>query len=309
MGNIHANFKIFKSNKGSSVIIFAITLTVITGIAALSVDYGVIVLQKAILSAAVDSAALAGAQELAANSGNAKDTAQSYVLKNQANVKETEITIDPDNRGIEVNATQTVENYFAKTFNKKNQDISAVAKAKIENIKSLSGARPLAVVQQTFDYGKLYTLKEGGGDGTTGNYAALALGGAGASNYGSNLLNGYSGTISVGDVIDTETGNMAGTTQSSINQLMQQCDHNPPCTYESYNIKCPRVIFIPVVNTLTVNGKKCVKVLGFATFFLEGVTSYGGQADVTGRFITYSMQGATASDIGDFGTYGIRLVK
>lgn len=301
--------RMLNNNRGTSVVIFAIILTVITGMAALSIDFGVIVFQKAQLSAAVDSAALAGAQELVSNPENAKIMAQNYVLKNQANVKNTDITIDPDNRGIEVKAVLTVNNYFAKSFDKNNEDISATAKAKVENIKSLNGARPLAVVQQTFEYGKLYTLKEGGGDGTSGNYAALALGGTGGSNYGNNLLNGYSGKISVGDLIDTETGNMSGNTQSSINQLMLQCNHTPPCTYDSYNVNCPRVIFISVVDTLIVNGRKCVKVVGFATFFLEGVTSYGGQADVTGRFITYSMQGATASDIGDYGTYGIRLVK
>ena len=107
----------------------------------------------------------------------------------------------------------------------------------------------------------------------------------------------------------TETGNIAGTTETSINQLIHQCNHTPECTYDYYNKNCPRIMFIPVVNTLQVNGKKYVKVLGFATFFVEGVTNHAGQADVVGRFITYFMEGETSSRIDDYGTYGIRLIK
>ena len=298
-----------KGNKGTTTVIFALLLTTILGFAAFTTDIGIIVMERSKLSAAVDSAALAGAQELVVNPENSGTMAQEYVLKNQPEARSISISIDPDNRGIEVSAVETANIYFARVLNNSFADISTLAKARIENIKSLSGARPLAVVQQTFVYGREYTLKEGAGDGTTGNYEALALGGTGGSNYSGNMLDGYEGTISVGDLIYTETGNMAGNTHSTINQLINRCDHDPPCTYDSYKVNCPKVIFVPVVDTLAVNGRKCVRVLGFATFFLGGVTGDSGQADVTGRFITYNMQGETANDIGDFGTYGIRLVR
>jgi len=152
-------------------------------------------------------------------------------------------------------------------------------------------------------------LKEGAGDGTSGNYAAMDLGGSGASSYEEYLLNGYPGTLSVGDMILTETGNIKQKTITAINSLIHACYHSPSCTYTSYNKTCPRIIFVPVVNTLEVSGKKYVQVLGFGTFFLEGVTSSTGQADVIGRFITYHADGETSASINDYGTYGIRLIK
>ncbi|MCX7749264.1 MAG: Tad domain-containing protein [Clostridia bacterium] len=300
---------ILKNNRGSSIVFFTIILTVILGFAALTIDFGVIAYEKFRLTSSVDAASLAGAQELVANTGYTKEVAESYIYKNIQNVKNVVVSVDSSSRMLQVSSEKTVDNYFAKIFGKNSQDISAVSKARVENIKSLKGARPLAIVQQTFTYGKMYTLKEGGGDGTTGNYAAIALGGTGGSIYRNNLLNGYSGTITVNDVIPTETGNIAGTTVTSINELLGNCNHIPACTYQSYNKYCSKIIFLPVVNTLTVNGRKHIKVLGFATFFLEGVTSMGGQADVIGRFITYCMEGETSTTINDYGTYGIRLIK
>ncbi|MCX7921210.1 MAG: Tad domain-containing protein [Clostridia bacterium] len=309
---MHAPFSkkyLLKSNKGTSVVFFAIVLTVILGITALTLDIGVVVLEKSRLTHAVDAATLAGAQELVANSSNTRRVVEEYIYKNTGNLKDLSVLVDTSNRTVEVTAVKTVDYYFAKIFNKTMQDVSANAKAKVENIKSLKGARPLAIIQQTFVYGNLYTLKEGAGDALSGNYAAIALGGTGGSIYRDNILYGYNGTITVGDLIQTETGNISGTTETSINHLLRQCNHTPRCTYQYYNKNCATIIFIPIVNTLDVNGRKYVKVLGFGTFFLEGVTNRSGQADVIGRFITYSAQGETSNSVGDFGTYGIRLVK
>lgn len=298
-----------KSNKGVSMVIVAVSLTVLTICAALAVDVGVAAIGRANLSTALDAAALAGAQEFISNRVDTESMVRTYVEKNTDNLKEINITVDAAARVIQVNAIKTQESYFAKILGVDMFNISVTAAAKVENISSLNGARPLAVVQQNFTYGDIYTLKEGGGDGNTGNYAAIAAGGTGGSVYRDNLLYGYDGTIKVGDLIETETGNIAGSTETSINHLIHNCTHSPQCTYQYYNSNCSRIIFVPVVNTLDVNGRKYVKVLGFATFFLEGVTNHGGQADVIGRFITYNMAGQTSSDINDYGTYGIRLVK
>jgi Flp pilus assembly protein TadG len=302
-------YKIINSQKGTSAVLFSAILTLLAVCAAITIDVGAGIVEKSKLSNAVDSAALAGAQELVSQRENTDNMVKSYLEKNSGEVERIDIKIADDDRTIEVSGVKSVDSYFSKIFGINKFDVSASATAKVENIKSLNGARPLAVIQQTFSYGKVYTLKEGGGDGTSGNYAAMALGGNGASKYGNNLLNGYEGTISVGDMIQTETGNIAGTTETSINHLVHECTHTPPCTYQSYNRNCARIIFIPVVDSLMINGKKYVKVLGFATFFLEGVTSHGGQADVIGRFITYNMEGETSSEINDYGLYGIKLIN
>lgn len=295
-----------KNNRGTSIVIFALALIMITGMAALVLDIGDIAMEKAILSNSVDSAALAAAFELVTNKSNASNIAAEYVKKNDSTLKSVTCTIDPDYRGIQVSATNNVKYYFANVFGFKNKDITSTAKARAENISALAGIRPIAVVQQTFTYGRLYTLKEGGGGGQNGNYAPIDLGGTGAQIYQNNLENGYNGTIRIGDIIYTETGDIAGPTNLAIQRLIGQCSD----TYTTYHLNCPRVIFLPVVNTLFVNGKKAIQVLGFATFFLEGVTvAPNGKADVIGRFITYCMDGETSTTASDFGTYSLKLVK
>jgi len=301
--------KIIKTSKGHSTVLLAIMFTIIAGFAALAIDIGSVVIEKSRLSAALDSAALAGVQELMANKDNTRNIVEGYINENTGSVENLEVNVDLAAKSVEVKASRTVNFYLARFLGRDSQSIYAEAKAKAENIKSLKGTRPLAVIKQEFHYGQQYTLKEGAGGGTSGNYAAIAMGGVGGSDYRNNFLYGYSGTITVGDLIETETGNKAGATEESVNYLIGRCEHTPPCTYNRYNPDCSRILFIPVVNTLDVNGRKYVKVLGFATFFLEGASKSNGQADVTGRFISYNAQGQTSSDIDDFGTYGIRLIK
>jgi Flp pilus assembly protein TadG len=301
--------KLLKSRKGTTFVFFAIVLVVIIAFTSLSVDVGVIVFEKAKLSNTVDAAALAGAQELVTNALNTKNVVNEYISKNNIGLKETTITVSESERYVRVTSSKNVKTYFANVFGNSSKDVTSTAKAQVENISALSGCRPIAVIKQTFIYGNIYVLKEGAGDGFSGNYAAISLGGNGGAVYENNLLNGYSGTIRVGDTIPTETGVIAKKTSNSIATLISRCDHTPPCTYTYYNKNCSRIIFIPVVDTLYVNGKKHIKVLGFATFFLEGAVNSGGQTDIIGRFITYHADGETSPDINDYGTYGIKLVK
>lgn len=114
-----------------------------------------------------------------------------------------------------------------------------------------------------------YILKEGGGDGTNGNYGGLELCGSGASTYLSNIINAYDGPLSVGDYVSTEPGNMSGPTSQGINTLIRECNHVPKCTYDNYEPDCPRIITVVVVDSLAVNGRKDVKTVGFATFSKE----------------------------------------
>ncbi|TYQ18059.1 UNVERIFIED_CONTAM: putative Flp pilus-assembly TadE/G-like protein [Acetivibrio alkalicellulosi] len=302
-------FHILKSQKGTSLVFFAIMLTVIAGFAAISVDIGLISYEKAKLSNTVDAAALAGAQELLVNFSNTENIVNTYIDKNNSGLSEISIIADNLTRSVEVSATKPVNSYFAKVFGVLSQDVFASAKASVENISAMGGARPFAVVQQTFVYGNLYTLKEGASDGYSGNYNAIALGGSGTNIYENNLLYGYDGIISVGDIIPTEPGVVARRTERAINTLVDNCNHLPACTHTEYKVNCSRIIFIPVVNTLEVNGRAYVLVLGFATFFLEGADFMGGHTEIHGRFITYQAQGETSPDVNDYGTYGIKLIK
>lgn len=131
--------------------------------------------------------------------------------------------------------------------------IDAAALAAVFPITGASGVRPLAVEKFDFQFGTEYVLKQGAGGSYNGNFGAVALGGKGANNYRNNIKYGYGGLLRIGDWVSTEPGNMSGPTQESIDYLMNQCSHTPKCTISQYDPSCPRVITIPIVNTLEVN--------------------------------------------------------
>ena len=137
----------------------------------------------------------------------------------------------------------------------------------------------------------------------------MALGGTGASNYRYKLKYGYENTLKIGDWIETETGNMPSPTQEGVDHLMNGCTHTPKCTFAQYNVNCTRIIPLPMVNTLHVDGRKDVQIIGFAMFIVEGYQYNGGHLEVTGRFIRYAGAGDIDSNAQNFGFTGVKLVE
>jgi hypothetical protein len=64
-----------------------------------------------------------------------------------------------------------------------------------------------------------------------------------------------------------------------------------------------------VVNTLDVNGRKPVVVVGFASFFIEDYVDNGGHSQITGRFIQTIIDGEMGDGAADFGTRSIKLIE
>ena len=73
---------ILKSEKGASVMFFAIALTFIAVCAALTIDIGAVMADKSKFSTAVDAAALAGVQELISKSENEDNIVNNYMEQN-----------------------------------------------------------------------------------------------------------------------------------------------------------------------------------------------------------------------------------
>jgi hypothetical protein len=298
------------SQKGTSMVVFAVALLLIMGCASITVDLGLIMNEKAKVSCAADAGALAGAQELPDNRENAVAVSKEYLQKNGVDSSTAEITVSDDGNSIAVKTKKMVDYYFARVLGFDKGEVSASATAKTAPISGVSeGARPFAIENQALVFDVQYILKEGGGSGTTGNYGGLALGGNGAAVYLSNIINGYDGSLSVGQYVSTEPVNISGPTGTGINTLIKDCDHVPKCTYDNYQPDCPRIITVVIVDSLDVKGKKEVKIVGFASFFLEGVDGSGKNSIVRGRFIRITGVGETSDTQTDYGLRGIRLVK
>lgn len=295
-----------KNKRGSVAVVSALVLTALMGFAALVTDAGILYFNRMELSNMADAAVMAGAQDLP-DTSLALQTSRLYAQRNGNSEDQVYFTISGSNRIISANATRKVPTFFAKLFNIYSAEVHANAAAAVQPISVYTGVVPLGVVKQDFVFGTTYTLKVGGGDGMTGNYGALALGGKGGSNYRDNLLHGYDGQIHAGDWLYTETGNMAGPTKDGINYRVAQ---DPYATYDTVRSDSPRVIVLPVLDSFDVNGRGEVLVVGFATFFLEGATGSGTQCSVQGKFLRkYVPDGETSASGTGYGLYGIRLIE
>lgn len=297
-----------KSQKGSALVIFGLAAVILIGFAALVTDVGMMTYHKARLSHAVDSAALAGAQELIYKVYTPESRALDYMTRNGYQKAVTTVTREESGTALRVKASFEVKFGLARVLGFNSKTINVTAKGKILPIVAVNkGVRPFAIQDQTLKYGESYTLKAGGGGGYNGNYDAIALGGNGAQVYYNNIVNGYNGRLMVGDSIETEPGNMSGPTESGVDKLIAQDTHTPKCTYDNFVPNCPRVITILIVDNFVVNGRATVKIKGFASFFLEGVAGSGNESIVTGRFIKTITSGEVSETQQDYGTYGVRL--
>lgn len=310
MNNILLPVRYIKDKKGNSSIILLFMMVVIMSLMTLVVDAGLLYMEKGKLQNTVDSVALAAMAMYSESRESMLAEAYKYSSLNGFPPEELNIEITENKRRITVRANKSVSMFFARIFGISSEDVAVKAVAIAGSISSMKGVRPLGVEMQEFVFGQTYTLKEGGGDGTTGNYGALALGGTGSSNYRNNLIFGYHGhALKVGDYVDTETGNMQGSTFDGVSEIINSDSHVHSEDLTKLEMDCPRLIKIPVIDSLSVAGRTNVQIVGFAAFFLDDVSKINGKTTITGRFIKIIGEGTVDENGSGYGLSGTKLVE
>lgn len=299
--------------RGQVLIIVAAALVALSGFMAIVVDAGLLYLNRARCTNVAEAAALAGVQALPGDPSQATALALEYVGRNGFPTNQAQIAISQDNTRLDVTVKQTVQFFFARLLGFESVPVAGSAAVQVAALHSLRGAVPLGVERQHFEYGATYYLKNSPGYGGSyrGNFGGLALGGRGAKNYENNLANGYAGELKIGDVVETEPGNMSGPTTRGINARLSA---DPTGTYENHSPDSPRILKVPVVEwSSQKGGRTTVTVVGFAAFWLEGVGGQGNENYVTGRFMELmTSDGEVGSGGGSgesFGLYGYRIVR
>lgn len=297
--------KILRSQRGSVAVLMALSITALAGFSALVIDVGLFYLNKTQLATMADAAALAGAKQLV-NVTTETPTAAAQELAVLNGKKSTDrLTVTESNNTVTVTVTRKIDFLFAPVLGITSSNVTTSASATAGVLASATGVVPFGVEQKTLTYGVEYILKSGGGSGNTGNFGAVALGGTGASNYQANIEKGYSGTLHIGDKIYTEPGNMSGPTSTGVNYRIAE---DPTATFPPSN-SSPRVVTVPIVDSMDVNGRKQVTIVGFANFFLEGVGGSGNKNYVTGRFMEMVQPGDISTSGTFFGIYNVKLVQ
>lgn len=294
---------------GSLLVVAAVVMTAMIGLAALGTDVGRLVVERQRLSIVADAAALSGAQFLPEAPDTAAATAQSILQKNGIDPLTATVAISLDQKDVTVSATRTVSMSFARIFGASQVEVGSGAQAHTNYLSAYYGAAPLGVPRADWQLGEQVTLKLSPQDGTVspGNYQALALGKSGASSYEQNLMHGFPAWLRVDEWVATETGNMAGPT---VRGAQYRIDQDPYATVDNYTRQSARLMVVPVLEDFNVNGKGEVLVIGFATFFLEEAIDEGNErGSITGRFVRLIVEGEGSDSAPNFGVRVTKLVK
>ncbi len=294
------------NRSGAAAILLALMMSVLCASAALVVDVGLALAERTHLSNSLDAAALAGGQELPANPANARAVVTQYLSANDVDSDDVDIVISHNNTQMVLTGSETVSNNFARVLGIPTTDVAASAAVKVgAAVSAKGGVRPLAIADQPLVYGQTVVLKEEGGDGTNGNYGAVSFDSSyGACIFRHYLMYGYPGEIRVGDIIETEPGNMA----SSVSTIKEIVNMDPYATFEDFDRSSPRVWTIPVLRNWDVSGRDDVEVVGFAQFFIEDIKKISGQAEITGKFIRFTTNGEIGETQTDYGVYGVKMI-
>jgi hypothetical protein len=301
--------KWIKEERGGALAILVMFITFSIALSAVVVDVGRLYYTKADVQDRAEAVALAAVQDIVNGEYTAKRVAQEYADINGLYV--TSIEANEIEKTVTVIAEDTIPLYFAKIFGRDQQTLTGKAKAKLGVVGGTQGILPLGVENQPFNFGSQYTLKFSAGGSQQGNFGALALGGTGAAKYRSNLQNGYQGWLEVGMEIDTESGDMTGPTRQGLADRYNADVSNMKCrSIDTVDRSCQRLLYIPIIDSLDVNGSKPVKIIGFAAFYLMEIVN-GSQVEVKGQFIRTVLPGEWSEDENahNYGLYSPKLVR
>ncbi|UCH36155.1 MAG: Tad domain-containing protein [Armatimonadota bacterium] len=327
-----------KDERGISLVMAAILIVVLIGMTALAVDVGRLYAARQYLVNSCDASALAGGLELP-DQAKAEAEASECAVANDMSQHQVSFPADgitPEGATkIRVDGQMTVDHTFARILGFDNKLVSAYAVVlKTGPVGSVAGrVVPWGIPWYSYDgtpyeynNGVLYTLKVGSqtdlGDGSTaktgGNFYPLALqrslgdGSSGGDVYMHDIMWGFDGTVEVGDITDTEPGNMVGPTKQAVvnepsgdESLFERAQQEPWAddTWDNYDYGNPRIVIVPIISPLG-NGRTGVEILGFASFWVESCS--GGE--VHGYFLDYTIPGGGGSGP-DYGVFTFKLIE
>ncbi len=287
-----------RAESGQATVLFALAAVALLSVASLSLDAGRAYIKTQQLKAAADAAALAGGQELPSDPAAALSVAVATASRNGVPSQDVQVQVNAQDTVVTVTTRGGIPYYFASLFGIDQGTFQATSAVAVGPISEVTGAMPLGVVWNDFAYGQTYTLKDGGGEGSDGNYGGLALGGTGADTYQQNLESGYAVPLTVGETLQTEPGTMAGPTQQGLEARVAA---GAGYAWDTVPLGSPAVVDLPIISQPG-NGRTDVTILGFAAFFLTGVDCSG---DVQGVFL----DAVTSGQFGGGASYGLQAER
>lgn len=299
--------QLLHQQNGSAALLLGLAMVGMLSITGLVLDGGKLYMTRAHLQKVANASALSGAQELMNSDRDVSDVVHDILIEHEEEGSLHQIKIQMKDK-VKVHLQKTVPLSFSKLLGKETSIVEAEATAELRVMGRAVGAAPLGIDDSIpLELNKKYKLKVDQTEVEYGNFGILALGGTGASTYEENLKNGYRNEIRFGDILETETGNIAGKTRAVIQERLTACP------YLEGDVKyrdCSRIILIPVYTPYNheTNQLKEVKVTGFAYFYITEPMDFKDTA-ITGMFIERAGTGFEEPGAVNHGAYVIRLIK
>lgn len=299
---------IFHKEDGNAFVLIALSFSLMLLTLGLVIDGGHFYMTKSHLQKTANAAALSGAQEIP-NTQADVDRVVGEILENHGETGSLLTSTIENEQQLRIVLEKKVPLFFSSLFGFEYMAIQANAKAQLNPLGEAVGAVPLGVDESVaLQYGETYTLKVDAGDSASGNFGVLALDGPGAKSYGDSLTYGFDEVLKVGDIVNTQTGNIAGPTRTGINYRIANC---PYPTGDFQQRDCPRIMLVLVYKpyTQTTNQVTSVQITGFAYFYVTESMSNTDDS-IQGIFIKRAGAGSAGSSVPhDRGAYAIKLTR
>lgn len=307
---------------GNVTVLFAFVLTALLAMTSVVVEGGMLYATKMHLQKVANATVLSGAQELTNTESNVRSVAGTVLSDHGEAASVESLSVAMKDRTTVV-LKKDVQLRLAKALGMDKVPVRVKATAKIEPMGAADGAVPVGIPESmVLTYGQETRLKVDETLVTNGYFGILALGdtaAGGANTYETNLEYGYKNLLSVGDLVDTKTGNVAGDTQKAVQARLNRDPYPAGDTSHSDD---PRILLVPVYIACPQNANsidecrnyqlsgqmKRIAITGFAYFYLTQPFD-SSTKEVIGTFIERTGNGFVKPGADNRGAYAIKLTE
>jgi Flp pilus assembly protein TadG len=299
------------NQRGQAFVVTVLMITTLLGLTALVLDVGSWFRAHRRLQATADAAALAGAQALPQDPGQASGLANDYAAKNTTGLQGVTINLSQTyvaNDTIKVHVKKPAEGFFSKVFGVDSVDEGASATARVAGMKSALYVAPIVVNKLHpmlnncsgpcfgSSYQTTIPVAQTGAPGAFGlvNLDPQTQGTTGASKVADWIENGFDKYLDIG-AYASDPG----------------VKFNSNAIQDAMNMRIGTEMLFPVFDTLTGTGANAqYHIIGWVGFFVTGVDPNGNNGTVSGYFTRVIWTGIQASSAGGGGpNYGARAVQ
>jgi hypothetical protein len=300
-----------RNQSGQAMVLTVLFITALMGMAAMVLDAGSWFRAHRELQATADAAALAGAQALPDNTGDASSLASQYADKNTSGLTGKNISFETqtvDHDTIVVHVSKPAPGFFSKVFGIDSVQEGATAKARTGGMQAAKYVAPI-VVRNT------HPMLAGTGCPCfgPGNETTIPVGGTGAPGAFAllNLLGQGNGTAGASDVADWMESGFDKYLPIGGYYSDPGVKFNSDNVQDALNMRLGTEMLFPVYDSLSGQGSNAVyHIIGWVGFHLDGIDKSGNNGSITGYFTQVIWDGIQAATGGGGGpNFGARTVQ